>query len=306
MNDKIAYELLQSIGADKKKSSLIASSYDNIVVRSGDTILRWSLNKTMDDVNSEADLLRFLYKNNVKTAHLVDVSSTIVQGKTYPLMVSTFVPHDTNPQLSDHITCQAAKELRAIHTVGELYCRRKHYPQRRTMEESLIRLDSLLKNGLSPKAINRGEVVRDVEWAISFLRGASQLAGPLTILHNDFRPQNVLMSDNSVAAVIDFDYSVSSVFPQKDVAHAALEWSFPDTADSPDDIILKAFVEAYAAENNETYKEYIQRVRLVDWIKVSALIDAAGYWMHNQEKTTAKFKSHMYAKYNYFKGSSDV
>lgn len=299
-NSTLARHLLHTLGDDERDAHLITSSYDNVVVRSDKRIFRWSLNKSFDDVTHEANFVRFLYKNGVKTEEVLDVSTTTIQGKDFPLMVSSYIDHDSRAPLSDRVVQQAAEELYAIHTFGETYCSNHHYRQRRSLDELLVQMDAQLQNNLSPDAANRPRVVRDIKWALSFIQHSSRVTPSSTVLHNDFRPQNVLMRGDEVAAVIDFDYSVATTTPQKDVAHAALEWSFPDAADAPDMATFQLFVESYAAMNNESYDTYTQRVNLLDWVKVSALIDAAGYWLYHPEKTAGKFGSYMYTKYLYF------
>ena len=303
----ILSDLIDSLQSGSEGSLILNSSYDNIVLQVGGDVFRWSMNKSLDDVRREADFIKYLHKNSFCAAKIVRVSETRIKSrkKSLPLLVTSYIPHDTDTSFSSAVLRQAAEALYHIHQLGELFCKNNPYVQKRKIDELLRQMDNSLKKGLSPNAANRSQVQDDIRWALNFIAQAP-IDSPRTIIHNDFRPQNVLTISGAIVAVIDFDYAISSHAPQKDVAHAALEWSFPDTSEMPDFDRFRLFVGTYAAMGNETYEDYIERVNLYDWVKVAAMIDAAGYWLHSPENTTERFGSYMYKKFRYFRDYKDV
>lgn len=300
--------LLRLVRSENPGARLINSSYDNVVVQSDNQVFRWSLNKSFADVKQEASFIDFLGSHDSKVADVLDVTETLLPNSkdTLPLTITAFISHSNNPTFSTAIIRQAAEELYRIHEIGTAFCRHQPYTQQRRLDDSLIELERRLDSGLSPSADNRHVVYDDVRWARDFIHSESATDNPSTILHNDFRPQNILIQDGELAAVIDFDYAVTTRTPQKDVAHAALEWSFPDGAKELNLEHFRLFVTSYAAMRHESYETYVDNTSLVDWVRASALIDAAGYWLHSPDKTMAHFGSYMYAKFNYFQENRHV
>ena len=299
--------LIDSLQSSGERPLVLNSSYDNIVFQVGGDVFRWSLSKSLDDVRREADFIRYLHDNDFHAAEVRRVSETHIKSRKegLPLLVTSYIPHDTDVSFPSAVLHKAAEALYRIHQLGESFCKNNTYVQGRKIDELLSQMDDSLKKGLSPNATNRLQVQDDLRWALNFIDQAP-MGNPQTIIHNDFRPQNVLTANGDIAAVIDFDYAIASHTPQKDVAHAALEWSFPDTSEVPDLDRFRLFVEAYAATGNETYEDYIERVNLFDWVKVAAMIDAAGYWLHSPENTTERFGSYMYKKFRYFQDYKNV
>lgn len=278
------------------------SSYDNVVLRAGDVVIRVSLNKPAEDVAQEAQFIKYLHDKHAKVAEVVE--NNIVElpepEKALPYLTTKYIQHTPHSDISDTLIKEAATQLYLIHSYGQQYCETVQYFQKRHISELLDRFISKLDDGMSPNAINRSQVETDARWASSFIRAKSDTTAPLTILHNDYRPQNVLTNESGLMAVIDFDYSISTRTPQKDVAHAALEWSFPDTADAPDMRVFELFVSTYASHFDQSYEQYVEQTKLMDWVKASAMIDAAGFYLHNPENTEQRFGSYMYKKYKYF------
>lgn len=121
-------------------------------------------------------------------------------------------------------------------------------------------------------------------------------------------PNNVLFgSRRGIEAVIDFDYSVKSPFFMKDVAHAALVWSFPDGASRVDVGVFNAFIESYANNMGLDGAAFICRYDIIDWVKVSALIDAAMYFISPDfDRESGELCSYMYDKFKFFSGVGTV
>ena len=120
------------------------------------------------------------------------------------------------------------------------------------------------------------------------------------LVHNDYRPGNVLFrNDNQVVAVVDFDWSCMGP-AIKDVAHALVEWSFPDGARSHWPNIFDAFLKSY----NQKAKEKIQlNNNLYHWMSFACLSDTATYFTDLTYQNIFKpiTSSYMYQKFLYWK-----
>ncbi len=117
-----------------------------------------------------------------------------------------------------------------------------------------------------------------------------------TIIHNDFRIQNLLFNGNEISAILDFDWAcVGSSL--KDLGHALIEWSFPDGAKTCQWDILKAFLKGY----QEIYSQ-IDIPKLLIWMRFSCLSDACTYLMDtiNQKSQPREANSYMHEKYKFF------
>lgn len=134
-----------------------------------------------------------------------------------------------------------------------------------------------------------------VEWALNLAKGSHESTA---LLHNDFRISNVLFNETTVTGILDFDWSCKGP-AIKDLAHAALEWSFPDGAAAPDQKIMSVFVDAYstAAGGALTIDSELRA-----WMRFSALSDTATYFCDRLQAGTAPKRivsSYMYKKYLY-------
>lgn len=122
-----------------------------------------------------------------------------------------------------------------------------------------------------------------------------------TIVHNDFRIQNVLIKNEQICAILDFDWACEGN-NLKDLAHALVEWSYPDGAKNCWEDIFYAFLNGYENEYGK-----IDRNDLKNWISFSCLSDTCTYLMDQLNELTepAEIRSYMYKKYLFFK-SQDI
>lgn len=158
-----------------------------------------------------------------------------------------------------------------------------------------------LERAIEVRAIFAGEIeggkefLEAVEWALDLAKGSHETTA---LLHNDFRISNVLFDEQAVTGILDFDWSCTGP-AIKDLAHAALEWSFPDGAAGPDQKIMSAFINAYyAAAGGKPATESELRT----WMRFAALIDTATYFCDRIQAGTAPSRvasSYMYKKYLY-------
>ncbi|MBI4185664.1 phosphotransferase [Candidatus Berkelbacteria bacterium] len=134
-----------------------------------------------------------------------------------------------------------------------------------------------------------------VRWALDLVQGSHH---PVALLHNDFRISNVLYNDQEIAGILDFDWSCKGP-AIKDLAHAALEWSFSDGAVVPDQQVMNTFIDAYYAR---TGGPPAIKSELEAWMRFSTLSDTATYFCDRIQTGAASMRvasSYMYKKYLY-------
>lgn len=153
----ILSDLIASLRSNGDKPLILNSSYDNIVFQVGDEVFRWSLNKSLDDVGREADFIKYLHDNDFHAAKVVRVSETYIKSKRedLPLLVASYIPHDTNVSFSSTVPHKAAEALYRIHKLGESFYKNKSYIQKRKINELLSQMEDSLKKGPSPNTTNR-------------------------------------------------------------------------------------------------------------------------------------------------------
>ncbi len=118
------------------------------------------------------------------------------------------------------------------------------------------------------------------------------------LVHNDYRPGNILLKGDKVTAVLDFDWSYLGP-AIKDVAHSLVEWSFPDGAKQPWPDVFKTFLTAY----NQVAKHPVTNDSdLIHWTCFACLSDTATYLadMANEGIYPQPPLSYMYQKFLYF------
>jgi len=122
----------------------------------------------------------------------------------------------------------------------------------------------------------------------------------IQIIHNDFRVQNVLFQQDNISAILDFDWSCMGN-PLKDLAHAMVEWSFPDGGKFNRDI-FRFFFKGYTSVVPDINIE-----ELKFWIAFSCISDTATYLCDTIDETwnSGKIVSWMYSKYLFF-DSQDI
>lgn len=138
-----------------------------------------------------------------------------------------------------------------------------------------------------------------IEEIKNVLELTKQSGSPRGLLHNDFRPGNVFFSDpKTVSGVIDFDWSCMGPLI-KDLAHGAMEWSFKDGANGPNEDAFKNFIAGY---NSTASNPFTDLKEIYLWATQSALADTATFFCDrlNTDSTIKKVSSsYMYQKYLY-------
>jgi aminoglycoside phosphotransferase (APT) family kinase protein len=140
------------------------------------------------------------------------------------------------------------------------------------------------------------QLVEEAELAMGAVQDLLDRHPALSLVHNDFRPQNVLFEAGEVSAVIDFEWSIPQAPAIKDLAHAALEWSTPDGEADIDGALLWSFVDAYAAAIPVGHPLRSDRDDLLVWMRFGALADACTFAARMARHGRRVGRSHMYVK----------
>lgn len=160
-------------------------------------------------------------------------------------------------------------------------------------------LERVIENEEKFKKIyeNGNEFVVNCKKSLEF---AKSFKNSLKLIHNDFRPQNLLYSNEGVInGLIDFDWSCFGP-AIKDVSHSIIEWSFPDGYEDYSMDKIDSFLDGY---NSISSTKYTKNFELKSWMYFSAISDAATYFIDQIENskeftTLLPLKSYMYKKAN--------
>lgn len=189
----------------------------------------------------------------------------------------------------------AGRMLADIHAAGREF--RTSISRGRTIFSELERVKNY-EELLAKDFAGGQEFVNQVGEMLAFARQDQTVSG---LIHNDFRPHNVFFDDRGdISGVLDFDWCTIGPI-DKDVAHAVLEWSFPDGCAEPDQGIFDAFLNAY---NTRSEVRCEKTTRLYKWIMYAALSDVATYFcdrIHDPNIQKRIGSSYMYKKYLHFK-----
>lgn len=282
----------------QNKFKILPSSQYNIVFSNGCIVVRVSLSKSFLELKQEVKLIRFLKNHNYPVPEVIILEKLKLDNKVYPLVIYEYIKHDKVINPTDKQLSEAAHYLANFHKLTKEYCNNNDYKQNKTLIYDLIKFRDHLRK-LSPKSKAGEDLLLDIAWAIDFYKNQKDYSDNY-VLHNDYRIQNVLFKGSDIIGVIDFDWSVKSPFLIKDVAHSALSWSFPDGG-----VLNERQYKLFIAEYEKTSNINLDEEKLSDWVKFSALADAAEYFLSNFENVRDEFKSYMYSKYKYFLSYGD-
>jgi len=220
------------------------------------------------------------------------VLPTVITLAGHPAVVMTFVGGEAAGIADDVPNDQgklsaAASALAILHRVGVLY---DYAGQARGLfdeaEAALSRRDRVTAEFSDGRAL-----VKELEGSLTVVRPLVTAATP-TLLHNDFRPQNVFFTGRELSAVIDFEWAVPRGPALKDLAHAALEWSTPDGAPAIGWRVADRFVRAY----EDASRQEVDREALLAWMRFGALADASTYALSILGSGRGRLGSHMQRK----------
>lgn len=116
----------------------------------------------------------------------------------------------------------------------------------------------------------------------------------LSVLHNDFRPQNIIVDLKDDFSIIDFDWATPGPI-QKDIALALLEWGRADNESEFNKEIIKKFLAGY---NKISPLPLSFNKEIKDWMFVNAMSDATSFILYRIKigNPASPNKSFMYQK----------
>jgi|GEM_PF-3356413 len=281
----------------------LESSRDNVVLANkiNGVVLRIGLNKSITDTKNEVTLLKYMADRGFPCAKVLGMDTITYIKKVLAVTVFENISNDAHVvSLSTNSKAEllgAAATLAKLHNITLDFCRINSFVQQRNLDDPLIQFEKCLLTKRHNTS-NYTEIARATNWVNRFWKKHKYTAKPNVIIHNDYRPQNVFFDQsNVVKAVIDFDWAIQSCHPEKDIAHAALEWSMTDGAKVLDWGRFKLFCKTYANVINRDIG--VNMNDIVGWAKFAAFIDAVHYFNCYPERTAVRFESYMYDKYTY-------
>jgi len=293
-------------GLNTFRASVLRDGPDNIVwmleTKNGKRYAaRVSKRELGSDIAFEAEWLKVLLADGVPVVPIIetkDKKSFAILPTGKALTVFEFVN-------GKHLLfgIDQPPPLSAIKSVAEVLAKlhnnsRRHnvsLPRKRTVFTELERVMAKQKE-IEEKVPGGKEFVAEVEKILTW--GKNQKFTP-GLAHNDYRVGNILFDGNEkVSAILDFDWAC--IGPAiKDVAHALVVWSFPDSAEQHWREVFDTFLDNY----NRHAEEIIKRNdNLKNWILFSCLSDTATYIVDRLERGEIKpvAGSFMYQKFQYF------
>ena len=280
--------------------ALIRESSDNqlfkIVAAEGVYALRKAKRTKTETIDFEAQLIERLMSQSISTPQWMQTKSgkfyvTVDDGSVVVLMEYL----TAEPVGEAHIATYAQKAgalLATIHTATQDVTITAE--QNRTIYSELERV--IAQQDFFTATFEDGNEF--VERVKQYVQTAQEKDDSKCIIHNDFRPHNVLYSPKGELYAIDFDWSCYGP-AIKDFAHAAVEWSMLDGQDEPDADIHDAFVTGYMSSRPIEFLESDFNF----WAAFSCLSDTATYICDkilNQEELPERIRSYMYKKFKYF------
>ncbi|HRY27858.1 MAG TPA: phosphotransferase [Candidatus Moranbacteria bacterium] len=302
------------------KISHIRSSEDNdtykVSSNCGLFFVRLSkrLVKDTNEVMKELDFLQFLKKQNVLVAGVIkNINGLLMTNfENKILVVFEWIEGNSfnilpNNYLSELQAYNGGSALASVHNASIKYG--TPFQLQRTITTEIER--ALLLSDDIKARYNNGNVFLDIiTKMIDFAK--NNISRKNIIIHNDFRPHNVLFgvdsSKKKISCIVDFDW-ICVAPPIKDLALALVEWSLADGGTEVNWRNFNAFFKGYC---NIIDSDFYPKVSdLEQWIEFSCLSDTATYIADviTEEKKRElsvnfeprELKSHMFRKIQYFK-----
>lgn len=282
---------------------LIRESPDNQVYLIKDNhkkyIARISKRDLKKDILFEITWLDYLSKQNIPVAQIIKTvnNKTFFNFRKSVIVIFKFIEgksleisYDKKPDLEK--VKNAAFELAKIHNVS--YVADIKMARKRNIFTEINRALKI-KDKFIKFSEGGDKFINELE---SYKNWAKINKNNKYLIHNDYRPGNILYKSDKVSAILDFDWSCKGP-AIKDLAHSLCEWSFPDGAKKHWEDIFNVFFESY----NQVAKNKIKLNNdLYYWICFSCLSDVANYFTDLAEKNIFKkiTSSYMYQKFLYF------
>jgi Ser/Thr protein kinase RdoA (MazF antagonist) len=281
--NELARNIEDSYGLSIKDMTPIQSSDDNDTyrIKTDTRILFGRLSKrnskSSASIDSELMFLNYLKSNGLPVAGAFpceDGRSFAYVGDR-PMVLFEWIDGEAGSvskgaYLSSEKTYGAGRVLAALHNTSARYSVPCVLSRKVTTEfERVISLH----DEVSRKYIEGEKFIETAVRLVGF--SERYVAHERIVIHNDFRPQNVLFDRNSdVAGIVDFDWMCLAPL-EKDLALALVEWAFADGDVSADSESLRLFLRGYMQDIDEKYAPVAGDIS--QWIEYACLSDAATY-----------------------------
>ncbi|OGK31952.1 hypothetical protein A3D08_01730 [Candidatus Roizmanbacteria bacterium RIFCSPHIGHO2_02_FULL_43_11] len=291
----------QYYGLETAEVGLIRESSDNVLYKIGmgarSYVLRLAKRTKKDTIVFEAQLIHRLISIHIPTPEwiptLKDESfATLPDGR-----IGVLMPYiDGIPVEGDNIgeyARQAGELLASIHNATHKL--KLEALQTRTIFSELER--AIAQQDIYIRSFGDGKEF--IEYVTHYMGAGKERTHDDYIIHNDFRPHNLLQTQEKDLFAIDFDWACYGP-AARDLAHAVVEWSMLDGQNEPNLHIQKMFLEGYhhvihsPVSNDFTF-----------WAAFSCLSDTVTYIsdkVDRKEELPDRVRSYMYKKFTYYHG----
>ncbi len=283
--------------------SLYRESDDNLLYTlksaDGDYAVRISKHASLPEVRTEGEIIALLQQCNVPCASFLMSKSgsrvVLIESKSVVVMKwlsGTVITLDKNTWPSLEIIANAGEELAMFHKAVQML--NVEELRERDMFTEIVKFLSY-EEMILKKTKNGIEILDQLKKVVSF---AQQHTNHYQLIHNDYRPSNVMNKGSNITGILDFDWACYG-HPMKDFALSLMEWSYPDGADDVNHDAFHSFLNGYERIIS------IDRKILNDWMLFAGLSDACTYWSNNvlpvmKLGECVELKSFMYKKGLFF------
>lgn len=262
----------------------------------GKIIVRIGKIKEEKDPYFEANLLHFLNQKKINVPKILfnDFGNLYSKQKDGAFItVFSFIEGNT---LDNSIITRKKYAVEAGLSLAKFHNTTKTFSKKNDKRT----LDSEILLGLKQKEKFFKLFSEEAEEFIHYLNVASNISKRkyskelLSILHNDFRPQNLILDKKQSLFIIDFDWAIPGPI-QKDISLALMEWSRSDDENEFNFQIMENFLKGYnkVSSLNISFDQDMK-----DWMFFNAMSDASSFVLYkiNMNKPVSPKKSFMYQK----------
>ncbi len=290
---------------DLKSASLLQDGCDNTVYKVETTdnqpyVLRISKRENKhSDMAFELAFISFLHAHNLPVPRVIsnkhNQSVCCFNGQPaclFSFCAGTVFHLSPTNKPSVQMAMNGGEALANLHKIASGFDPQHTH---KTIRSLFYEMEQLLKQkAFFAKKYIAGDVFLDAVETV--LKKVKQLHTNDTIIHNDFRIQNLLFDNDTISAILDFDWACIGT-GLKDLGHALVEWSFPDTQTACWGDVFKAFLNGYQKVYPDINLEHLSL-----WIQFSCLADACTYFLGtiNKQEEPRALNSYMYQKYLFF------
>jgi Ser/Thr protein kinase RdoA (MazF antagonist) len=279
----------------------IHDGYDNTVFfatsKVGEVVIRQGKNPSKKSPLFEAMFLKHLQELQMLTPQIIPTDDGSLFSQTQEGVWLTVFKHIPGEPLKNDLNTRREQSHSAGSILAQIHQAGKSFDQKTNQKRTIFsEIDEALDLEIEIKKKFGSEgrsFVKDLYKAQEIFNSKA-LSKSESILHNDFRPQNLILSTNQTLIPIDFDWATPGPII-KDLSHALLEWGRTDQEESFDTTIMNSFLKGYNLKSSE---DISFNQGLKDWMFANAVSDAASFIVYRiaMNKPAPPSKSFMYRK----------